>query len=144
MLEHQDQFVVSRYQSKCCPEASKTRVVPARLLNLPWKHISLVKAIWPDLEKGICKQHKAKWLRPFDTDTLILSTRFNCSEACRKCVEGGATPREEEGLVRRIYNRIKKCNVQQCKQRAGGGDLGLWRPADPQPLVGGGLLDRPA
>lgn len=37
-------------------------LLPARLLNLAWKHISPVKAIWLDLEKEIRKQHKAKRL----------------------------------------------------------------------------------
>lgn len=36
--------------------------LPTCLLNLASKHISPVKAIWLDLEKGIRKQHKAKQL----------------------------------------------------------------------------------
>lgn len=35
------------------------KAFPRRLLNLSWKHISPVKEIWLDLERGIHKQHKA-------------------------------------------------------------------------------------
>lgn len=75
----QSHFRPRHTDTKCWQDAGRRRVsglLPARPLHLAWKHISRVKAIWLDLEKGIRKQHKAKRLETFDTDALILSTVY--------------------------------------------------------------------
>lgn len=93
------------------------------LLNLAWKHISPVKAIWLDLEKGIHKQHKPKLLWTFDTDALILSTAYlhrSLRETWTEEVEGkqqggrglGWFPRPPE-------SKSATCNSVNMKQEEG-------------------------